>query len=186
MIIHWIRNHRRSAILVGLTLLVPMYLFLSALSYLISTRAGFSEQIDTVEPRIARLQGLIMNESTLREAVSGMSSVINDNVYPESTSSAAVAASLQAEARRILADAGMDVTNSQVLPARKRDGFDYVAVKVVSRGTLSALEESLGAFARFRPVILIESIDAFPNRQRNADVQVLTVSLDLLSLRMAP
>jgi general secretion pathway protein M len=115
-----------------------------------------------------------------------MSSVINDNVYPESTSSAAVAASLQAEARRILADAGMDVTNSQVLPARKRDGFDYVAVKVVSRGTLSALEESLGAFARFRPVILIESIDAFPNRQRNADVQVLTVSLDLLSLRMAP
>ena len=66
MIIHWIRNHRRSAILVGLTLLVPVYLFMSVLSYLMTARAGFSEQIDTVEPRIARLQGLIMNESTLR------------------------------------------------------------------------------------------------------------------------
>ena len=186
MIIHWIRNHRRSAILVGLTLLVPMYFFLSALGYLMSARAGFSEQIDSIEPRIARLQGLIINESALREAVSGVSDVINDNVYSKSTSSAAVAASLQAEARRMLASAGMEVTNSQVLPVRQRDGFDYVAVKVVARGSLSGLEESLGALARFRPVILIESIDAFPNRQRNAEVQVLTVSLDLLSLRVAP
>jgi general secretion pathway protein M len=83
MIIHWIRNHRRSAILVGLTLLVPMYLFLSALSYLMSARAGFSEQIDTVEPRIARLQGLIMNESTLREAVSGVSTSLTTMSTPK-------------------------------------------------------------------------------------------------------
>jgi general secretion pathway protein M len=45
----------------------------------------------------------------------------------------------------MLADAGMEVTNSQVLPVRQRDGFDYVAVKVVARGSLSGLEESLGA-----------------------------------------
>jgi hypothetical protein len=40
--------------------------------------------------------------------------------------------------------------------------------------------------ARFRPVIFIESLDAFPNRKRRAsdsEEQTLTVTMQLLSLR---
>jgi len=39
---------------------------------------------------------------------------------------------------------------------------------------------------QFRPVVFVESLDAFPNRRRRkqeTDSQVLTVSLQLLSLR---
>ena len=80
----------------------------------------------------------------------------------------------------------MDVTNSQVLRPRKRDQFDYVAVKIVARGTLEQLDQGLSEFAAFRPVVFVESLDAFPNRRRRRDEeqnQTLTVSLQLLSLR---
>ena len=81
---------------------------------------------------------------------------------------------------------GMDVTNSQVLRPRKRDQFDYVSVKIVARGTLEQLDQGLAEFATFRPVVFVESLDAFPNRRRRKgddEAQTLTVSLQLLSLR---
>ena len=182
----WIKTHRRSAILVGVSLLVPAYLFLLVLGKTLTVRAGYQDQIDSIEPRIARMQGLVEKEDALRDALSGVQNVMNDHIYPQSSDAAAVSASLQAEARRILGQSGMEVTNSQVLPVRKRDTFDYVSVKVVARGELEQLDQSLAELARFRPVIFIESFDAFPNRKRRTaddEEQTLTVTMQLLSLR---
>lgn len=182
----WIKTHRRSAILVGVSLLVPAYLFLLVLGKTLTVRAGYQDQIDSIEPRIARMQGLVEKEDALRAALSGVQNVMNDHIYPQSSDAAAVSASLQAEARRILGQSGMEVTNSQVLPVRKRDTFDYVSVKVVARGELEQLDQSLAELARFRPVIFIESFDAFPNRKRRTaddEEQTLTVTMQLLSLR---
>ena len=186
--IGWIKSHRRSAVIVLGTLLLPGYVFLSLLLSILTARADYAEQVDSIEPRLARMQGLIVEEETLRAALADVRSITNNDVYRKATDAEAVAASLQAEARRIMSGAGMAVTNSQVLPVRKRAKFDYVSVKVVAQGTLEELEESLGALARFRPVVFVEAIDAFPNRRRGRDAeeeQRLTVSLELLSLRIA-
>lgn len=183
----WVKQHRRAALLVGLTLVLPLYLFFSAMGAALSARSEAVEAMDSIEPRVARMLGLIEKEDELRQALSGMSNVVSNHVYPTSSDAAAVAASLQAEARRIIADAGLEVTNSQVLAPRKRDAFDYVAVKVVARGTMEQLDQALGDIGAFRPVIFVESIDAFPNRRRRGDdaqEQMLTVSLQLLSLRI--
>ncbi len=182
----WIKHHRRSAILVGLTLLLPVYLFLSVLGAMLTARADYQGQIDAIEPRLARMQGLVAKEDALRESLAGVNTLVSDHIYPNSTAAAGVAASLQAEGRRILSDVGMDVTNSQVLRPRKRDQFDYVSVKIVARGTLEQLDQGLAEFATFRPVVFVESLDAFPNRRRRKnddEAQTLTVSLQLLSLR---
>ena len=79
---HWIKTHRRSAMLVGITLAVPAYLFLLVLGQTLSVRAGYQDQIDTIEPRIARMQGLVEKEEALREALSGVNNVMNDHIYP--------------------------------------------------------------------------------------------------------
>jgi len=180
----WMKNHRRSTALVAVTLLLPAYLLMSILGQLLVSRAAYSEQIDAIEPRIASMQGLIAHQATLQEATAAANAPISDHVYPRRTDGAAVAVALQSEARSILADAGMQVTNSQVLPVRKRDAFDYVAVKVVAKGSLSQLNAGLSGFTQFRPVMLVESIDIFPSRRRGDDSQVLTVSVQLLSLRV--
>lgn len=186
MIFDWFKRHRRSAVLVGLTLLVPLYLFFSVLAGTLAARSAYQEDIDRIEPRIARMRGLVTKEPVLREALAGVNNLASRYVYPASTDAAAVAASLQAEARNIVGAAGMEVTNSQVLPPRQRDQFDYVAVKVVARGSLGQLEASLDSIARFRPVIFTEAFDVFPNQRSRRDTskeQLVTVTLQLLSLR---
>jgi general secretion pathway protein M len=182
----WIKTHRRSAVLIAISLLLPIYVFFAVLGKTLATRAGYQEQIDSIAPRIARMEGLVAKEQALRDALSGVNTVMNDFIYPSGSDAAAVSASMQAEARRILGQAGMNVSNSQVLPVRKRDVFDYVSVKVVARGELEQLDRSLAEIARFRPAIFVETFDAFPNRKRRKNVgeeQTLTVTMQLLSLR---
>lgn len=185
----WLKNHRRSALFVGVTLAVPLYLFLSSMGALWSLRASYKDDSEAIEPRLERLLGLIENEEQLTSALSEMDAALSDQVYPKETDAAGVAAALQAEARRIFSESGFEVTNSQVLPNRKRDDFDYVAVKMAARGDLAALDQTLAGLVAFRPIIFIESFDVFPNRQpRGKDVvaeQSLTVTMQLLSLREA-
>ena len=153
---------------------------------MLSARGEYREQISSIEPRVARMQGLVAKEGQIQASLAGVNTVVADHIYPKSSAAEAVAASLQAEARRMLSEAGMDITNSQVLRPRKRDQFDYVAVKIVARGTLTQLDQGLSELDQFRPVIFVESLDAFPNRRRRkqeTETQVLTVSLQLLSLR---
>ena len=186
--IPWVKSHRRSAVIVLGSLLVPLYIFMAMLFNVLATRSDYAQQIDSIEPRLARMQGLIVEEDTLKAALADVRTITNDHVYRKATDAEAVAASIQAEVRGIMSNAGMAVTNSQVLPVRKREKFDYIAVKVVAQGTLEQLEGSLAAISRFRPVVFVETLDAFPNRRRGRDAeddQVLTVSLELLSLRIA-
>lgn len=180
------QSHRRSATLVMLTFALPLYLFAAAMGAMLSARGEYREQISSIEPRVARMQGLVAKEDQIQASLAGVNTVVADHIYPKSSAAEAVAASLQAEARRMLSEAGMNITNSQVIRARKRDQFDYVAVKIVARGTLTQLDQGLSELDQYRPVIFVESLDAFPNRRRRkqeTESQVLTVSLQLLSLR---
>ncbi len=54
----WLRTHRQSAWIVGVTLAVPVVLVLYALGSLLSARADIQSQIDRLEPRVARVEGL--------------------------------------------------------------------------------------------------------------------------------
>ena len=184
----WVKSYKRSAALVGLTLLLPTYLFLSSLSAILGARSNYVEEIDFLEPRIARLIGLAEAEGQLQDGLAKVSTIIADHYYPKSSDPAAVAASLQSDARRLLVESGLEVTNSQVLPVRKREGFDYVAVKLVARGGLDALDQSLNELAAYRPVILVESLDVIPNRRgrtQTLESQSINTSMQLLSLRVA-
>lgn len=183
----WLTQHRRSALWVGATLLVPLYLFFSALGGLLAWRSDIVDNVDAIEPRIARLQGLIDNQDAMREALEAVAEAVSGSIYPASSDAQTVAAALQAEARQMLSETGMEVANSQVLPVRQREQFDYVAVKLVATGTLEQLEAGLAELSSLRPVVLIESFDAAPKRSRRDDPssQTLTVSMQLLSLRAA-
>lgn len=187
MIKRWLQLHRQSAVLVALTLLIPLYLYLSALVSLWVTRSEIIKQIDVVEPRVARLKGLIEYESAMQDALGAVAGGVRDSVYPAESDASNVAANLQAEVRRLFSESGMDVANSQVLPVRQRDRFDYVAVKLVAKGSLEQLQLCLGELAAFRPVVLVETLDASPARVRrdDPDLQELTISVQVLALRVA-
>ncbi len=76
------QGHRRSAILVMLTFAVPLYLFAVAMGAMLSTRGEYREEISSIEPRVARMQGLIAKEEQIQQSLAGVNTVVADHIYP--------------------------------------------------------------------------------------------------------
>ncbi len=184
---NWLRSHQRSAWICGLTLLLPVLLYLNGIGNLWQVRAGYQDEINRLEPRIARWQGLEEREQELREAADLGTSRMVGLVYPPEGDNAASATSLQKDARQLFTDAGMEITNSQVLPVRQEANFDYIGVKLTVAGDLASLDAALAAVGEFSPLLLVEALDIWPIRVRRGqpEGQQVTANLRLLSLRAA-
>jgi general secretion pathway protein M len=182
---NWLRSHRRIAWICGLTLAVPFLLYLNALLALLGMWQSYQSDIDNVEPRLARMQGLIGYESQLRDLSARGSEEVVKLAYPASGDRATVSAALQTSVREILSDAGLAVSNSQVLPIREAEKFDYISIRLTVEGDMSGLDAALAAIARFRPLLLVESLElgsVQPGRG-SPNTQIVTATLQLLSLR---
>ena len=98
-----------------------------------------------------------------------------------------MATTLQKDVRQILVEAGLTVSNSQILAVREEDAFDYIGLKLTATGDIAALDAALSAIAGYLPVLLVEELDIWPQRTGSrggeAQQQELSVSLQLLSLR---
>ncbi len=185
----WFRVHRRTAVICGVTLLVPVLLYLNVLSGVFGARQADQAQIERIAPRIARLQGLIDHEDQLREAAVAVDSRVLELVYPAQEDQATVSTELQTQVRDIFGKAGLSVSNSQVLPVREQGDFDYIGVKLTVTGSLPALDEALAGISAYMPLVLVESLDVYPARasrgKDDSEQQALTASIQLLSLRAA-
>jgi len=188
--VNWLRSHRRSAIIVGLTLLLPIALYLNVLLGLLGLRFEAQGRIDNLQPRIARLQGLIENEAALRESAGQVDSRLAQLGYPATEDANAAAATLQADVRQLFAEAGLEVSNSQVMPTRTEEDFDFIAIKLTASGGLAALDAALIGVSAFRPMLLVESMDVFPARKKRKrgepQPQAVTAVIQLLALRLLP
>ena len=184
---NWFRSHPRSAWLIALTLVFPVLLLLYAMGSILAARAEVQSGIERLEPRVARMKGLGEAEQQMSAALAG-GAAQEGMVYPAAQDQAAVAAALQAEVRRLLGDAGMEVTNSQVLNTEKLENFDRIAISVMATGDLASLDAALRDFSVYRPILLVESLDVYPNRTRRGDAgpsQTLTARIQIMSLRSA-
>lgn len=183
----WLRLHQRSAWIIGLTLLVPVVLYLNMLFSLLGMRQGYQSDIDSLEPRVARLRGLVAYEEQLRSAAAEVDGGVINLVHPATDDRATVAAKLQKDVRQVLVDAGLSVSNSQVLPAREQEMFDYISVKLTVTGDIAGLDDALETLSGYMPIVIVESLDVYPKRatrrSADSDKQRITAILQLLSLR---
>jgi general secretion pathway protein M len=185
--VSWLRSNQRSAWIIGLTLTIPALLYLNALLGLLSMRQGYQSEIDALAPRIARLQGLTEHEDQLRESAIRVDKRVGKLAYPATEDRATVSARLQKNVRQIFVEAGLSVSNSQVLPVREENAFDYIGLKLTVTGDVAALDAAMAAVAGYTPLLLVESLDVWPargsSRKSNTKVQTINASLQLLSLR---
>jgi general secretion pathway protein M len=181
----WFRTHRRSALICGATLLLPLLLYIGLLADAWALRSEYQADIDRLLPRIARMEGIKAYEGELSASAAGVREVIESLVYPVTTDRGEVSAALQKDVWQLMGDAGLSVSNSQVLPLREGEKFDYIGLKLTVSGDVTALDESLSALAAFTPLVIVESLDVWPNRQRSSEPvqQQVTASLKLVSLR---
>lgn len=191
--IAWLRANPRYAVLVLATAALPLLLVLYLAVGLLGMRAEYQAGIDRLEPRVARLQGLLTREDELRGAASAVGSDVLDLVYPATDDHQAVSAMLQKNVREIFAAAGLVVSNSQILPVREaeegEEGFDRIAIKFTASGDLPALDIALADISAYLPLLLIESIDVWParasgRRGTGSTEQNITATIQVLALKV--
>jgi hypothetical protein len=181
------RHHRRSAVLVAATLLVPVVLVLQSLFSLAAVGFEYAGERNRIEPRLARLQGLVDRQELIAQRSEDAVRMLSTLAYPAESDATALAAALQSDVRRIMDTAGLEVSNSQVMPVRRDDFFEQIPLKLTVKGSVTALNNALVDIAAFRPQLLVEAIDTFPTRgERRSDgqeAQQLTAVIQVFGLR---
>ena len=183
---NWWRTHQRTAWICGLTLLVPLLLYLNTLVGLVGLHNEYQSDIDRLESRMARMLGLIQQEDRLRDSAKRARQQVVGLVYPAADDSATVSTTLQTGVRQILVNAGLSVTNSQVLPVNEQSHFDHIGLKLTASGDVDSLDAAMLALSQHRPLLLIESLGVRPERRKGSDSQIVTATMQLLSLRVRP
>jgi general secretion pathway protein M len=177
----------------GLVLLLALYLMLQ----LWFLRQDFAGQIEAIQPRTARLLGMLDSVDQLGFASDTAHSMLRELVYPADQNSAKAASSLQQNVRELLTSAGLSVSGSQILPQRKSQRFDRLSLDITAKGNIDALDEALSALELMRPLVFVKSVKVQPQRTSTrrpkrrsedavgeGDSRKLTAQFELFSLRL--
>ena len=78
----WINEYRHAAVMVGLTVIVPFLFLVNVVGDLLVTRQTYQSEIDGLEPKIARLRGLLESEQLLKNRVDQLDASLQKLVYP--------------------------------------------------------------------------------------------------------
>jgi general secretion pathway protein M len=186
----------RTTLVVGGSFLCLAALVLYAVASFWLVRSSYSQEIDRIESRSARLLGLVEAEQELDVAATRLRGHLQELAYGDDTATATVSASMQQLIRDAMTDAGMSVSSSQILPIRQIDGFQRLSLDISVVGNISEAEEAIANLALLKPLVLIESTSVKPVRTRarrgegaaakERDSRQISLRLRLLSLRLLP
>ena len=97
----WLSLHRKDALVISLTFLLPIYVFLYFATSLVQHSLESRDEIDKITPRISRLLGLIDSEQKMQESLLIVSNGSKSLTYPSTEEESVISAALQAELRRM-------------------------------------------------------------------------------------
>lgn len=184
----WMQANRKVAIIVALTLAVPLVLVLYFAMNLWALGRSNQAEIDSLEPRIARLIGAKQAEGQLLASAREVESRILNLVYPSSEDPDTVSAALQKNVRDIMSGAGLVVADSRIESTMREGAFDVIGLTVSVTGSIDALDAALLEVVSYTPLLLVTDINVMSARSSrrngaNKEDQVLTVKMHLLALR---
>lgn len=179
----------RAQWIVGISLASVLVVWLWCALYWWGQYKGWHSQSHDLIPRIARLSGLIESEADLQAASEQAQLQLQQMVYGDGGDASAL---MQQQVRRVMEQAGLTVSGSQILNPKKEALFSRLQLEVNASGSVEALELALQDLRELRPLVMIDSLQAQPVRtrvRRGATVapeQVLSLRIRLSSLRLQP
>ena len=187
----------RPTIVVGSTLgLVALVVLYWILQFWL-LRSDFVAEIESIQPRTARLLGIAESFDQLELASNDANAVLQDLAYPTDRDSPTTAAAIQRDIRELMVNAGLSVSGSQILPMRKFTGFDRLSLDITAEGNIDALDQTFADIEALRPLVFVESVSVKPLRVRRSrrakvaeanasedDPRKLTARFQLFSLRL--
>lgn len=156
-------------------------------AWLVTQHVWASERLAELEPRYARLVGIERSAAALDAALVQRRALLARHAYAQSADVARAGSDAQQRAREIFSKAGLEVSSTQVLPAKAVDGFDRIPVVIRVEGDLPALQGALVVLPAQAPTLFVEGLNIQTSGNARPDgSQRLAVQLNLFVLRGRP
>jgi general secretion pathway protein M len=162
-------------------------LLAGAVALLAAQHASARDRLAQLEPRYARLVGIEGSANALELALGQRRALLSRHAYPAELDVARAGSDAQQRARDIFSKAGLDVSSTQVLPAKALDGFDRIPVVIRVDGELSALQGALVVLPAQAPSLFVDGLNIQTAGMPRPDGSVkLAVQVNLFVLRARP
>lgn len=144
------------------------------------------QQLDTLEPRYARLLGMGADKARLQDAAAAAARGIERHAYPATRDTSQAGNDAQQRVRDVFSKGGLDVVSIQVLPARAHKQFDRIPISLRVDGELAALQATLAALPTLTPTLFVEGFNlSGASTSETAPARVVG-ELQLFVLRVRP
>ncbi|HNT38923.1 MAG TPA: type II secretion system protein GspM [Rubrivivax sp.] len=117
---------------------------------------AWAQLLETIEPRIARLEGLAGSSQQLQQAVQQTERDVLRHAYAAARDASQAGNDAQQRVRELFSRSGLEVLSLQVLPARAVPRFDRIPIAVRVEGELSVLQATLAALSTLSPSVFVE------------------------------
>ena len=171
----------------SITLGSVMLVLILVLGALWQAYHDYSGQIESLEPRIARLIGITQSHGQLLDANLQINTQLEELMYPATQDTTATGTTLQQVVRNVVQTAGMEVAGSQILPSRAEGSLEFVSLNLTLNGDLPSLEALLFGLPSVRPLVFVDSMVVQPARTRGVGAaQDVMVQMTITSVRALP
>ncbi|MFZ4480375.1 MAG: type II secretion system protein GspM [Rhodoferax sp.] len=138
------------------TLLLPL---VCALVYVWIHHQRIQGHLADLEPRYARMAGLIERESDLKTKVSQAKDQLARLAYPAGQDVTQAGNDAQQRIRSLFSESKLDIVSIQVLPPKKEDAkFDRIPIDLRVEGDLAGIQNALLKLSVQTPAVVINSL----------------------------
>lgn len=180
---------RRMLLVVGLSLAAIVILFAFVINVSWRHFHDYDVQARRLEPKISRLMGVEQSQELLEQAGKKIELQLAAIAYPVVKDVETTGATMQRKVREVMTQAGMTVSGSKILPIRKKDGYDEIALDLTATGSMDAFANILKDLKGMAPIVIVENINIKParkTRRNKAIPQNVLVQFKVFSLRLQP
>lgn len=149
---------RQRLVLLGTLAALALPVVLAGM-YVAERHAGAQSALEQLEPRHARLLGVLAQQGEIERAREQAQALRARWLYPASQDATQTGNQAQQRMRELLTAAGLQVRSSQVLPAKEDHGLDRIGLTLTVEGNLLALQSALAVLAAQTPVVVLSDLD---------------------------
>ena len=170
-----------------LQVLVALVLLGGVAAFAVSEHRWAQARLAEVEPRHARLLGLQASAASLEAALVERRAALARHAYLSSQDIARAGSDAQQRSREVFAKAGLEVSSTQVLPAKAVAGYDRIPVVLRLEGEMAALHNALALLPAQSPSLFLEGFNVQTVGVPRADAAPrLNIQANLFVLRVRP
>ncbi len=175
------RQNLQRWLALGLLLVIFGIVVMVLIVPLVSQGLEYRQQKQALLFRLKKMQQIAANKERVAEQAARLQQQFDAlHYFSQHQTKALASAELQKFVKNAIADAGGQLTSTQVMPARQNDGLTEIRVKVRMTGDIGVLQEVLHQIETSIPLKLIRQLEIRPLRgKRNRKTRKIEPSNQL-------